>query len=188
MHKPSESTGAGQRAGGDTAPAKARSKHKIGTQGRKPTHRSTKAELNRENVTAQVIAALVSGKTFKEISEELGISEDTINRIKKKLPEEFTEYFATAKSNEITRLVEKGLKDQLEAMSKLVAVTKNEAWIEQQTAPEIATLFGVINDKTVRIFAAIELAEEREWQRRRELERERLERLNIREIGDGRRN
>lgn len=140
---------------------KPKSKHKLGTQGRKPTHRSTKAELNRETLTAQVVTALVAGKTFKEISTEFGISEDWINRVKKKLPPEFIEYFASAKTNEISSLIEQGLKAQLKAMIKMVEVTEDDVWLKTQRAPELATFFGVVNDKTIRVLAAIERADER---------------------------
>lgn len=164
-----------------SAPAptvKPKSKPKLGTQGRKPTHRSTKLELNRETLTAQVITALVSGKTFKEISAEFGISEEWINRVKKKLPQEFIEYFVSAKTNEISNLIEQGLRDQLEGMSNLVAVTRKEHWVEAQRAPEIATLFGVLSDKTIRILAAIERANERD-----RIEREVLQ--STREVAQG---
>ncbi len=144
------------------APTKPKPKHKLGTQGRKPVHRSTKAELNRETLTAQVITALVGGKTFKEISEEFGISEDWINRVKKKLSPEFVEYFASAKTNEISSLIEQGLKAQLKALIKMVEVTEDDVWLKTQRAPELATFFGVVNDKTVRILAAIERADERQ--------------------------
>lgn len=135
--------------------------YRMSTQGRKPMTRSTKAEMNRERLTAKVITLLVSGKTNEEIANELDISESFVFRIRTELPHEFLEFFSSAKTNEISSLIEAGLKAQLEAMTKIVEVTNDEIWLKAQRAPELATFFGVINDKTVRVLAAIERADER---------------------------
>lgn len=133
----------------------------LSTQGRKPVHRSTKAELNRERLTAQVITCLVAGKTIEDTAAELDISITWVRRVKDELPEDFVAYFAQAKSNEISSLIEQGLRAQLLAMIKIVEVTNDELWLKAQRAPELATFFGVINDKTIRVLAAIERADER---------------------------
>lgn len=143
------------------SPAKPKPKAKLSTQGRKPRHRSTNAELNRERLTAQVITCLVSGKTIEETAKELDISPKWVERIRKELAPEFIAYFGEAKTNEISGLIEQGLRAQLLAMTKIVEVTNDEVWLKAQRAPELATFFGVINDKTVRVLAAIERADER---------------------------
>lgn len=137
-------------------------KHKLGTQGRKPRSRSTKAELDRERMTAKVIVCLVSGKTIEETARELDVSFSWVERIRKELPKEFSEYFSEAKSNEISSLIEQMLRAQLKSMIRIVEVTEDELWLKAQRAPELATFFGVVNDKAVRVLAAIERANERD--------------------------
>lgn len=146
-------------------PVKPKAK-KITTQGRKPKRRSTKEELNRERVTAQIITCLVSGKTLEETSKELDVSFTWVERVRKELPSDFVQYFTEAKTNQISELIEELIREQLIAMIKMVKVTDDELWLKAQRAPELATFFGVINDKTVRILAAIERADEREQERR----------------------
>lgn len=147
-------------------PAQPKPKAKLSTQGRKPRHRSTKAELDREKFTAKIITLLAVGKTIEETAEELDVSVTWVRRVKDELPEEFVAYFTQAKSNEISALIEQGLRAQLLAMMKIVEVTNDEVWLKAQRAPELATFFGVINDKTVRVLAAIERADERDRLRR----------------------
>ena len=146
-----------------------RKTHPLTKAGRKARHRSTKAEIDREKVTAKVIACLACGKSIKETSAELDISEDWVVRVRKELPEDFIASFTAAKTNEISELIEQGLKAQLLAMIKMVEVTNDELWLKAQRAPELATFFGVVNDKTVRILAAIERADERARSEREEL-------------------
>jgi hypothetical protein len=133
-----------------------------GKKGRKIEHRSTKPELEREKLTAAIITSIVAGKTINEICAEFGVSDTVVIRIRKDLPEGFIEFFAKAKTNEISTLIEDGLKAQLLALRKIVEVTNDEVWLKGQRAPELATFFGVVSDKTVRVLAAIERANDRE--------------------------
>lgn len=147
-----------------TAPApvsKPKQTKKITTQGRKAKHRSTKAELDRERMTAKVITCLCAGKTIEETAKELDISEKWVVRVRAELSPDFVAYFGQAKSNNISALIEQMLEAQLKAMIKMVEVTDDELWLKAQRAPELATFFGVVNDKAVRILAAIERADER---------------------------
>jgi hypothetical protein len=136
--------------------------NKLSTQGRKPRHRSTKAEIDHERMAAKVITCLVSGKTIDETAMELDISITWVRRVRDELPKDFTEQFTQAKTNAIGALIEEGLRAQLLAMNKLVEVTNDPAWVSSHRATELAILFGVISDKFFRMFLAIERANERE--------------------------
>ena len=151
--------------------------NKFSTQGRKPRHRSTKAEIDHERMAAKVITCLVTGKTIDETATELDLSITWVRRVRDELPDDFTAQFTQAKSNEIDALIEEGLRAQLLAMNKLVEVTNDEAWLMAQRATEIANLFGVISDKFFRVMLAIERANERE-----RLEQQLERRLNALEL------
>lgn len=129
--------------------------------------RSTKAEMAREKATAEVIQLWATGHTLDQTIEMTGLTFSTVCRIRNDhLTPEFIELFNRAKTNEVSHLIEEGLKANLIATTNIVKVTNDEAWIKSQRAPELATFFGVISDKTVRILAAIERANERQDSRR----------------------
>jgi hypothetical protein len=109
-------------------------------------------------MAAQIITCLAAGKAIEETAAELDISITWVRRVRDNLPEDFIAQFTQAKSKEISALIEQGLRAQLEAMTDLVKVTEDEVWLKKHTASELAILFGVISDKTLRAFAAIERA------------------------------
>lgn len=131
-------------------------------QPRKAKTRSTNAEIAREKLTSRVTVMYATGATEKEICQELDISTMTVRRIKDLLPDEFIEFLNVAKTNEISELIEQGLKENLLATIRITKVTEDEIWLKGQRAPELATFYGVITDKTVRILAAIERSNDRE--------------------------
>ena len=161
-HKKLGLAGAGTHIGEAPAPTKLKQKaHNLSTQGRKPRHRSTKAEIDHERMAAKVITCLCAGKTIEETAMELDISITWGRRVRDELPEDFTAQFTQAKSNKIGALIEEMLEAHLKAMIKMVGVTDDDIWLKAQRARELAIFFGVINDKTFRVLAAIERADER---------------------------
>lgn len=121
----------------------------------------TQAERDGEALAAKVLTSWIAGDTILETAEKLGVSDSTVWRIRNECPDELLQFVEIAKAEKITALVEKNLEENLLAMNRIVKVTEDEAWIKAQRAPELATLYGVINDKTVRILAAIERANDR---------------------------
>lgn len=136
-------------------------KNPFSTKGRKPRHRSTKAELDRDRVVAKIITCTCAGMTIEQTAAELDVPFNFVVRVRKELSDEFVTQFGQAKSSKITALIEEMLEAQLKAMIKMVGVTDDEVWLKNQRAPELATFFGVVNDKAIRILAAIERADER---------------------------
>lgn len=119
-------------------------------------------------VYSQVMALHVLGHHDADIAERLGLSQVTVKNFRNRTSPELEEALRLSKTNLISELVEKGLEANLRAMIEITGVTKDDVWLKAQRAPELATFFGVISDKTARVFAAIERANERD-----RLERER---------------
>jgi hypothetical protein len=151
-----------------------------GKAGRKP--KSTKADILREHLTADIISYYLAGKTIPETMNDLGVAEGMVIRVRANVPPEIRELFTRAKTNELRSLIEDGVRAQLLALRKIVEVTNDEVWIKSQRAPELATFFGVVSDKTTRVLIAIDRGIERE--RFEERQRETLP--EPREVDNGR--
>lgn len=116
-----------------------------------------------EKVVSMTLALWMIGTPISQIQETVGISHVTVNRIINNLPAEDRARFVQSKTNEVSVLIQEHLTSSLKALIKIVKVTDDEDWLKLQRAPELATLFGVVSDKTVRLLAAIERANE--WDR-----------------------
>ena len=123
---------------------------------------------------ALVIGHLLSGMMPARISEETGVSEATISRLKRDIPEELWNSFETKRANleaeraefekekvSVAALVEQHLRQSLTAATEIMKQTSDKEWLNNQSASELALLYGVGADKTFRILEAIQRADER---------------------------
>jgi|ERR1041384_3740112 hypothetical protein len=122
---------------------------------------------------ALIIARLLTGVMPAIISSETGVSEATISRLKRKIPDEVLLRFETErqsleaeraelerKKNSIPNLIEQHLVASLIAAAKIMQQVHDPEWIAKQSAAELAVLYGVTSDKAFRILEAIERANE----------------------------
>jgi hypothetical protein len=149
---------------------------------KKPRTRNGRVhQLKAEELAAKIITEWAMGTSMVDTSKKLDVPESMVARVRGNCPEELQFYIEGGKTDKITELVEKGLEENLLAMNRIVEVTKDEVWLAAQRATELATFFGVISDKTVRVLAAIERANERRLllERSRELaESEQVQQTN----------
>lgn len=122
--------------------------------------RMTNAFREGERLASEVISLWLAGKTVDEISDYTQVSRTAVVRIKNSCPPEILEYMKQRQTSRLSELIELNLEKNLEAMNKIVEVANDEVWLKAQRATELATFFGVISDKTVRVLAAIERANE----------------------------
>jgi hypothetical protein len=135
-------------------------KNKVKHKPRRP--QVTKALKERELVVIKIMAMIAMGYTRVDIVEQANVSKATVDRVRAALPQEYLDLLEAAKTNEIAQLIEENLRETLASMIRITRITNNEAWLIAQRAPELATLYGVFSDKTVRVLAAIERANERD--------------------------
>jgi transposase len=127
-----------------------------------------------DETRARVIAHLFTGMLPAQISEVTGVSEATISRLRRKIPEEVLNHLQIEREkleteraeferdrSSITTLIEKHLEASLKACVKIMEQVNDRDWINRQPADALALFYGVATDKAVRILAAMAAADER---------------------------
>ena len=110
-----------------------------------------KGKAHSDEVKAKVIAALLAGCGVVEIARELNLPQQSVSNYKRDIPEEKLGELRHKKGERIDDLVYDYLVQNLETLRAQSKVVSDESYINQQPAGELATLHGVIADKTVRL-------------------------------------
>lgn len=105
-------------------------------------------------VRAAVTAALLAGQGVSELARQYKLDHSVISKWKASLsPETITEIHRK-KGERIDNLVFECLCTTLEALRAIAANAAKDSYIQKQPANELAVLYGVMADKTVRILEA----------------------------------
>lgn len=117
---------------------------------------------------AAVLAALLEGQAVTKVAEDYKIDKGTVSRLKKKIPAEKLQEVATKKGEAIADLIAETLEASFQARKNILKQTEDAAWLNKQSASELATLYGVTADKEFRVLEAIENARanaeaDKEW-------------------------
>lgn len=104
-----------------------------------------------DETKAKVIAALLAGCGVVEIAREMNIPHNTVSDYKKEIPEEKFDELRRKKGERLDDLVYDYLVQNLETLRAQSKAVSDESYINQQPAGEMATLHGVIADKTIRL-------------------------------------
>lgn len=117
-----------------------------------------RGKAHSDEVRAQVIAALLAGQGVGDIAAEYNLPQQTVSTIKATLtPEQFGE-LRCKKGEILEELIFKFLTTIFGTLQKQAEVVADADYIKKQPASELATLFGVMADKGVRILEAAERA------------------------------
>lgn len=109
-----------------------------------------------DEIKAQVIAALLDGQSIRQVAQQYSIPKTTVQNWKK---EAQNPKYGTQKK-EVSELLLDYLKANLEALRAQAEVFKDRAWLEKQSASEVAVLHGVMTDKAIRLLEAMSKANE----------------------------
>lgn len=104
-----------------------------------------------DDTKAKVIAALLAGAGVVEIARELNLPHNTVSNYKSELPTGKLDEIRQKKGARIDDLVYDYLVQNLETLRAQSKAVSDESYINKQPASEMATLHGVIADKTVRL-------------------------------------
>lgn len=104
-----------------------------------------------DETKAKVIAALLAGCGVVEIARELDLPHQSVTNYKKELSDDRLSEIRRKKGERIDDLVYDYLLQNLETLRTQSKVVSDESYIHKQPAGEMATLHGVIADKTVRL-------------------------------------
>lgn len=112
-----------------------------------------------DEVRARALAALLEGQGVTEVAEKYKLSKATVSRLKNTIGPETLEQIETQKKESIASLVESHLSESLKAATEIARqVGTDKQWLAKQTASEVAILYGVLTDKSIRILEAAEAA------------------------------
>jgi transposase-like protein len=112
-----------------------------------------------DETRAAVIAALLEGQGVTQIAEAFALPKATVSRIKNELAPEQLEQVGTEKRERIEDLVETHLRESLNACAAIARHAANPRWLSRQNAADVAVLYGVLTDKSIRILEAAQAAD-----------------------------
>jgi hypothetical protein len=112
-----------------------------------------------DSTRAAVVAALLEGQAVTKVADDYKIDKATVSRLKKAIPAELLQEVATKKEIDIAGKIADHLNASFEALTNILAVTKDAAWLNKQNASDLATFSGVTADKVFRVLEAIENAQ-----------------------------
>jgi transposase-like protein len=107
-------------------------------------------------VKAAVLAAILTGSSIASVAREHGVSKRTVSRWKDET-QSGAQMDAPQKEKALGlgELVYGYLTESITTLRLQVAFFRDETWLRQQSAADIAILHGVVTDKAVRLLAAI---------------------------------
>ena len=121
-----------------------------------------RGKAHSDETRAAAMAALLEGQGVSEVAKKYQLPQSTVSRLKRQIPKDELDKVGTKKRENISELISTHLEESLRATTRIAQQTNNGKWLSEQSASELATLFGVITDKTVRILEAIENASSRQ--------------------------
>lgn len=101
---------------------------------------------------------LLAGDKPAVIAEEEGVSYSTVSRCKAAIPYDVLEKMDGERVEMISDLIMTQLETGLEGSIAIARQAQDEDWRKSQTAAHLATLYGVITDKSIRLLEASEAA------------------------------
>lgn len=107
-----------------------------------------------DELKAQVIASLLAGASVGETATSLSIPKQTVSEYKTQIPEDVLSQIRSKKGERLDDLVYQCLIGNLETLYDQAMVAREPDYIRKQPAGELATLYGVMADKTIRLLAA----------------------------------
>jgi len=110
-----------------------------------------KGKAHSDEVKAKVTAALLAGCGVMEIAREMNLPHNTVSQYRSKIPEGQLDELRRKKGARIDDLVYDYLVQNLETLRAQSKAVSDESYIKTQPAGELATLHGVMADKTVRL-------------------------------------
>jgi hypothetical protein len=120
-----------------------------------------RGKAHSDETRATVTAALLAGQGVADVARVYKLPETTVRRIRDEIAPELLAEVGEKKRATIGALIEDHLRTSLESATMIARkAAENDAWLRQQTASDVAVLYGVMTDKAVRILEAIEPADD----------------------------
>lgn len=102
------------------------------------------------------MAALLAGQGVMEVAKQYKLPQSSVSRIKQEIDIQKLDEVGFKKEFDLNASIIGFLKENLETLTAIARETRKPEYIKEQPASEIATLYGVIADKSFRILSALE--------------------------------
>lgn len=107
-------------------------------------------------LVAKIQGKLLAGEKPANIAAELGVSYSSVARAKSKIPQDVLDRMGNEQIEVIGDLIMTQLETGLEASIAIAQQAQDENWRKNQTAAHLATFYGVVTDKSIRLLQASE--------------------------------
>lgn len=114
-----------------------------------------------EDEKAQAVARLQAGESVHAVARSLGVQPSTLRNWRSRLGADPLK--AAEGEPDFRALVLHFAVEGLAAGERILGLTRDEAWLKEQRAGEVATLLGVTFDKVARVLAALPTAGDAGW-------------------------
>lgn len=109
-----------------------------------------------DEVRASALAALAMGMSVRAVAKEHKLSRNTVSLWRKQAGLTVQPYAPPEKRRDLGELIANYLRAGLEALEAQARLFTDPAWLERQSASELAVLHGVLTDKLIRVLASLE--------------------------------
>ncbi len=107
-----------------------------------------------DEVRAAVTAALLAGQGVNDVARQYQLDPSLVSRIKATISPQVLQQVAIAKDESLDTLITDLLRANLIALRNIAEVAGSADYARKQAGNDLAVLFGVITDKTVRLLEA----------------------------------
>jgi transposase-like protein len=110
-----------------------------------------------DEIRAAIVAALLAGQGVSDVARKFKIDKSIVCRLRKKIPKDLLQRLATKQTDALDDLFSELLTAQLKTLrfvQDFVRTERGLAWLEKQSAAELATFTGITEDKAFRLCEA----------------------------------
>lgn len=104
------------------------------------------------------MAALLAGQGVNATADQFKIDKSVVCRWRQRLPSDVLDQVAANSADKFGKLLAEGLEMNLRTLKAIAEHAQDKKWLAQQGAAELGTFFGIVSDKTLRMFEAAESA------------------------------
>lgn len=105
-------------------------------------------------VKAAVMAALLTGQSVSEVATAYSLDVSVVSRWRKRLSSTTLQEVASKRADDLESLLMDYVRTNLETLKAQSEIVRERAYVEKQSASEIAVLHGVLADKTFRVLSS----------------------------------
>lgn len=109
--------------------------------------------MHDEATKAAVMAALLTGQSINYVAKEYKIPRGTVASWSRELSRDHTVSYE--KRERLGELIIDNVEAELLTTIAMQDVFRDKEWLKKQSASELAVLYGVIKDKTLRVLEAL---------------------------------